>query len=298
VRKRLIAATGILPAAFLLAPAAASAMSLDAQYQHAYAAVRARLGVRAPGRNIVDHGLSTGAVPSSARIEESLQILHRMVGPTPVPSASRATLSSAPVPHLTARRIATAGVVSDAIARHVVPLGASGLDGDGDHDGDMTDEPVGVHHAASRVVHYAVRHVDDDGDYDGDASEAPSVAVVHQRYYPSAAVAPTPVYHHHYYSSEAMDATPVHHYSSASGDSAPASGLAACIVRRESSGNPQDVSGQYSGLANWSQEAWQEDGGSRYASTPTGASASQQMAVLNSALAAGKASQWTPYDGC
>jgi hypothetical protein len=85
---------------------------------------------------------------------------------------------------------------------------------------------------------------------------------------------------------------------STSGSAAPSSGLAACIVQRESSGNPQDVSGQYSGLANWSQEAWQDDGGTKYAPTPTGASASQQMSVLNSALAAGKSGQWTPYDGC
>lgn len=76
------------------------------------------------------------------------------------------------------------------------------------------------------------------------------------------------------------------------------SGLAGCIVQRESGGNSQDVSGQYSGLANWSQEAWAQDGGTQYAASPTGATPSQQMSVLNSALASGNASQWTQFDGC
>lgn len=76
------------------------------------------------------------------------------------------------------------------------------------------------------------------------------------------------------------------------------SGLAACIIQRESGGNPQATSGQYTGIAQWSPSAWAQDGGTQYAPTPTGASAAQQMAVLNSALAAGQSGQWTPYDQC
>ncbi len=74
--------------------------------------------------------------------------------------------------------------------------------------------------------------------------------------------------------------------------------LEACIIQHESGGNPQAVSGQYTGLAQWEPAAWQEDGGTRFASTPLGATYAQQEQVLREALAAGKSSQWTPYDGC
>jgi hypothetical protein len=76
------------------------------------------------------------------------------------------------------------------------------------------------------------------------------------------------------------------------------SGLAACIIQHESGGNPQARNGQYEGLGQWSPAAWAQDGGTRYAPTPLGASAAQQEAVLNSEGAAGMRQQQGQYDGC
>ena len=76
------------------------------------------------------------------------------------------------------------------------------------------------------------------------------------------------------------------------------SSLEACIIQHESGGNPTAVNGQYTGIAQWSPAAWAEDGGTRFASSPLGASYSQQELVLREALAAGKSEQWRPYDGC
>ena len=77
----------------------------------------------------------------------------------------------------------------------------------------------------------------------------------------------------------------------------PESWLASCIIQRESGGNPQAVNGQYTGLAQWSPSSWAGGGGTRYSSTPLGASYSEQVTVLNDMLPS-QASQWTPYDGC
>jgi hypothetical protein len=79
---------------------------------------------------------------------------------------------------------------------------------------------------------------------------------------------------------------------------APSSGLASCIISRESGGNTQATNGQYSGIAQWSPSSWAGGGGTAYASSPTGATYAQQVQVLNNMLANGQASQWTPYDGC
>jgi hypothetical protein len=77
------------------------------------------------------------------------------------------------------------------------------------------------------------------------------------------------------------------------------SGLAQCIVSRESGGNPQAVNPNgHSGLGQWDQATWQAQGGGQYASTPLGASRDEQMHVLNNALAHGQSGAWTPYDGC
>jgi hypothetical protein len=75
-------------------------------------------------------------------------------------------------------------------------------------------------------------------------------------------------------------------------------GLAGCIIQHESGGNPQARNGQYQGLGQWSPAAWAQDGGTRYASSPLGASAAQQEAVLNSEGAAGMRQQQGQYDGC
>jgi hypothetical protein len=76
------------------------------------------------------------------------------------------------------------------------------------------------------------------------------------------------------------------------------SGLEACIIERESGGDPEATNGQYEGLGQWSPAAWAEDGGTQYAPTPLGASAAEQEAVLSSEGAAGMEQQQGQYDGC
>jgi hypothetical protein len=78
----------------------------------------------------------------------------------------------------------------------------------------------------------------------------------------------------------------------------PASALASCIMFRESTDNAEAVNGSHEGLAQMSPTVWAEAGGTQYAATPLGASYSQQVEVLNWALAHGMANNWTPYDGC
>ncbi len=75
------------------------------------------------------------------------------------------------------------------------------------------------------------------------------------------------------------------------------SGLQQCIISRESGGNSQVVnaSGHY-GLYQFSASTWQAYGGS--AGSFGNASVAQQNQVFNNAIAAGGASNWTPYDGC
>ena len=78
----------------------------------------------------------------------------------------------------------------------------------------------------------------------------------------------------------------------------PASELASCIMYREATDNPEAVNGQYEGLGQWDATAWAEDGGLRYASTPLGASYSEQVAVLNNEGTAGMEQQQAQWDGC
>ena len=75
------------------------------------------------------------------------------------------------------------------------------------------------------------------------------------------------------------------------------SGLQQCIISRESGGNSQamNASGHY-GLYQFSASTWQAYGGS--AGSFGNASVSQQNQVFSNAIAAGGASNWTPYDGC
>lgn len=75
-------------------------------------------------------------------------------------------------------------------------------------------------------------------------------------------------------------------------------GTAACIVQHESGGNPTAQNGQYTGIAQWSPEAWQRHGGTKYAATPTGATKQQQLIVLNQGLSRYGCRDWCPYDGC
>ena len=75
------------------------------------------------------------------------------------------------------------------------------------------------------------------------------------------------------------------------------SGLQQCIISRESGGNSQVMNGSgHYGLYQFSASTWQEYGGS--AGSFGNASVAEQNQVFNTAIAAGGASNWTPYDGC
>ncbi len=76
------------------------------------------------------------------------------------------------------------------------------------------------------------------------------------------------------------------------------SGLASCIVRHESGGNPLATNGQYHGIAQWSPEAWARHGGRRFAADPHGASYQEQLQVLSNGLARYGCRDWCPFDGC
>lgn len=76
-------------------------------------------------------------------------------------------------------------------------------------------------------------------------------------------------------------------------------GLAACIVNVESGGNSQAVNGSYSGIAQWSNEAWnrhQKAGGHYFSSTPLGATKQQQLVVLNDGLTHFGCRDWCPFE--
>lgn len=75
-------------------------------------------------------------------------------------------------------------------------------------------------------------------------------------------------------------------------------GTAACIVQRESGGNPTAQNGQYEGIAQWSPEAWSRMGGTQYASHPAAATKQDQLKVLSAGLAKYGKGDWGPYDGC
>lgn len=76
------------------------------------------------------------------------------------------------------------------------------------------------------------------------------------------------------------------------------SGLASCIVKHESGGNPLAQNGKYKGIAQWSPEAWSRMGGKRYASTPHGATYQEQLIILSEGLRRFGCSDWCPYDPC
>jgi hypothetical protein len=103
---------------------------------------------------------------------------------------------------------------------------------------------------------------------------------------------PAPVVVYHSTASSAVSVAP------AIGSTAPASGLEACIIRKESGGNPSAVNGQYGGIGQWNAAAWAQDGGTRYASSPLGASYAQQEQVLRGEGASTMARQQGQYDGC
>jgi hypothetical protein len=77
-------------------------------------------------------------------------------------------------------------------------------------------------------------------------------------------------------------------------------GQAACIVQRESGGNPAASNGTHFGIAQWSLATWRAHHGPEMtgASDPRGASKPDQLRVLNRALATVGSGDWSPYDGC
>lgn len=78
------------------------------------------------------------------------------------------------------------------------------------------------------------------------------------------------------------------------------SSLESCIIRNESGGNPGAVSpnGKYKGIGQWDSNAWVEDGGTKYASSPTGATYSEQQQVLAGEGSTGMETQQGQFDGC
>jgi LysM repeat protein len=77
----------------------------------------------------------------------------------------------------------------------------------------------------------------------------------------------------------------------------PGGAFGACVVARESGGNPQimNATGHY-GLYQFSESTWVAYGGS--AADFGHASVAEQNQVFANALAAGGQSNWAPYDGC
>lgn len=75
-------------------------------------------------------------------------------------------------------------------------------------------------------------------------------------------------------------------------------GVAACIVSRESGGNPRANNGSHFGIAQWSNEAWARMGGLRYASRADYASYQDQLRVLSDGLARYGTADWHTWDGC
>lgn len=84
---------------------------------------------------------------------------------------------------------------------------------------------------------------------------------------------------------------------SSSGGAYPGGAFGACVVARESGGNPQiwNASGHY-GLYQFSESTWIGYGGSP--AEFGHASVAEQNAVFAAALAEGGEGNWAPYDGC
>lgn len=79
-------ALAVLVAAFVVfgsVPVVAG--TIEDQYQNLYDKVAEKEGKRAPGRNIVKYGLANGKQPSKAKIQESIDVLDRILNPPPAP---------------------------------------------------------------------------------------------------------------------------------------------------------------------------------------------------------------------
>ena len=130
-KRTMVAATAAAALALPAAAAAAVPSSTVHRYQADYQAVAQKFGTRAPGRNIIISGLTGGARASGSIVLRSIRVLEQMLHP-------------APVIHTTHR--------------------AARLDGDGDHDGDVSDSASAPARSRPRL--------DGDGDHDGDMSDS------------------------------------------------------------------------------------------------------------------------------
>jgi hypothetical protein len=94
------ATAGAAPAVGHSATKAPTATHVRA-YQHAYRQVVRKLGHRAPGRNIVNDGVSAGRAATDAEVVKSLGVLDRMLAataaPAPASTPTSTVASSAPV---------------------------------------------------------------------------------------------------------------------------------------------------------------------------------------------------------
>lgn len=90
--------TRVLLAAFtasaLLATSAlGGAPKQEQEYLRLYEKVAEKEGKRAPGRNIVKWDLANGKEPTKAQVNESIEVLRRILNPPPVPVAAPASTS-------------------------------------------------------------------------------------------------------------------------------------------------------------------------------------------------------------
>jgi hypothetical protein len=83
-------AVAIITATALAAASTAQA-STQATYLHLYHQAATKFGKRAPGRNIVRDGLSTGRAVTGADLRESIAVLRRMLTPAPAAAVSPGT---------------------------------------------------------------------------------------------------------------------------------------------------------------------------------------------------------------
>ena len=232
-KRTMVAATA---AAALALPAAATAAvpsSTVHRYQADYQAVAQKFGTRAPGRNIISHGLTGGLRASGADVLRSIRVLERMLHP-------------APVVH----------------TRHT----AARLDGDGDHDGDVSDSASAPARSRPRL--------EGDGDHDGDVSDSASAAASS--------------------GTSRAAAAPAHSAASSTAGSSGGYVIPSSVVQCESGGNPHAVSPfTGGGLYGILDSSWQSFGGTRYAPHPYNATPAQQGVIARAILASQGPGAWS-----
>ena len=111
-KRILVAATSMAALALPAAATAAVPSSTAHRYQADYHAVAQKFGSRAPGRNIITQGLPGGKHANASAVLRSINVLERMLHPTPVlhvryspapaaPSTSSASTTTSAAPAAT-----------------------------------------------------------------------------------------------------------------------------------------------------------------------------------------------------